>query len=302
MLDTPLSLITDILLPNVRGLVAKRLRAQGMSQNKISYLVGVTQPAVKQYLDEDEEQYIDKIVELGLKKDEIDSLVSTLVSLVLNGRGEEVSLYITTLGLLLLSELRFCNFHRSLNSSIPLDCKICQGLYKEEEESELGLAITVLKSKEVSKLIPEVLSNIAFSKKDPKDVLDVIAVPGRITVIGDLPTPASKPMWGGSKHLATVLLKIKDRCKKWRSVMNVKYDDKIENILINEGFTYKKVGPSDRRDDDAIAQMIAKEMGDCPEVVVHLGGNGLEPNAYVFGQNPLEVATKVTRIARLYSS
>ncbi|ABP96305.1 MULTISPECIES: thiamine-phosphate synthase family protein [Metallosphaera] len=299
MLDTPLSLITDILLPNVRGLVAKRLRAQGMSQNRIAVLVGVTQPAIKQYLDEDEDDLRGKLGEAGLSNEEIDSLVSNLVSLVSSGRKEEASLYFTTFGLMMLSQLKLCNFHRRVNSSISSDCRICQSLYKEDEESQLQLALSLLRNESVSKLIPEILSNLAYSKRDAREILDVLAIPGRIAVIGGVPTPASRPTWGGSRHLATILLETRRKCERWRSVMNIKYDEKVEEAILKSGLRLVKVGPSDRRDDQSIANMVASVISSCPDVVVHLGGNGVEPNCYIFGENPLEVSSKVNKIAKL---
>ncbi|MEM0064093.1 MAG: thiamine-phosphate synthase family protein [Metallosphaera sp.] len=301
MLDTPLSLITDILLPNVRGLVAKRLRAQGMSQNKIAVLVGVTQPAIKQYLDAREQDFRQKLYEAYLKDEEIEAIISNLVNLVSNGEKEEASLYFTTLGLMFLSELRLCSLHRKINTSIPPDCRICTGLYKEEEERELQLALSLLKNREVSNLIPEVLSNIAYSKRDAKEIADVLAIPGRIAVIGGLPTPASKPTWGGSRHLATILLEVRKTCSKWRSVMNIKLDYCIEKALKQANLISKVVGPSDKRDDVSIAKIVAAVMNDCPDVILHLGGNGLEPNAYVFGENPLQVSSRVVEIAKFCS-
>ncbi len=269
-----------------------------MSQNKIALLVGVTQPAIKQYLDEDETSFRDKLIEAGLRNDEIESIVSNLVTLISSSKREDVSLYFTILGLMMLSQLRLCDIHRKLNSSISSDCKICQGLYKEDEERELQLALSLLRTKDVSPLIPEILSNIAFSRTEARDILDVLAIPGRIAVINGIPTPASRPTWGGSRHLATILLQVRQRCQKWRSVMNIKYDERVEKAIGKTGFKSVKVGPSDKRDDNSIATIVANASSECPDVVIHLGGNGVEPNAYVFGLNPMEVSTKVIKIAR----
>ncbi len=186
-----------------------------------------------------------------------------------------------------------------MNSSISSDCRICQSLYKEDEESQLQLALSLLRNESVSKLIPEILSNLAYSKRDAREILDVLAIPGRIAVIGGVPTPASRPTWGGSRHLATILLETRRKCERWRSVMNIKYDEKVEEAILKSGLRLVKVGPSDRRDDQSIANMVASVISSCPDVVVHLGGNGVEPNCYIFGENPLEVSSKVNKIAKL---
>jgi len=53
--------------------------------------------------------------------------------------------------------------------------------------------------------------------------------------------------------------------------MNIKFDDRVEQALKTAGLLYSKVGPSQDKDDERIAQMVASSLGDCPDVVVHRG-------------------------------
>ncbi|WP_205760705.1 thiamine-phosphate synthase family protein [Acidianus sulfidivorans] len=301
MLDTPLSLITDILLPNIRALEAKRLRNLGLSQSKIATVIGVTQPAVKQYLDINERFYLEKLHELGLTEDEINYILDMITEILLSNNIESSMQFITTIGLSYLSQLKFCNFHRSQDSRIPQDCRICETIYKQDEEEQLELSIAMLQNSLVSPLIPEVLSNIAYSKKNPKTIEDIIAIAGRITKIRDIPTPASKPMWGASKHLGRILLGISKKFPEIRSVMNIKYDEKIRKILDELKMKYKITGPTDYADDEIIENLVISNYSELLDAIVHLGGKGVEPITYIFGRDPLEVAKKIIMIGKIYN-
>lgn len=301
MFKTPLEIITDLLIPTLRVLEAKRLRSMGMSQSKIATLLGVTQPAIKQYLDANEEEYLNKLEKLGFTRHEIDSLLETLTEIVLKGDIKSVMYYLTTFSISNLSSLKFCEFHRHIDNSIPLDCDICRGIYREDEEELMNLALLMLENRIVTPLIPEVLSNLAFSKRNPKDERDVIAVPGRITKIFGVPKPASKPAWGGSRHLASILLQVNKISPTTRAVMNIKFDSKIEKILYDLNFKVIKVGPISANDEENIARSVYSVFQDGTDAIIHLGGVGLEPNTYVFGKDPVDVVKKVLEIAKRYS-
>ncbi|WP_187152662.1 thiamine-phosphate synthase family protein [Acidianus manzaensis] len=301
MLDTPLSLITDILLPNIRALEAKRLRNLGLSQSKIATTIGVTQPAIKQYLDIQERFYLEKLHELGLTDEEINYLLDMLTEILLANNIKNSMQFVTTFGLSNLSKLKFCNFHRSQDPRIPQDCRICETIYRQDEEEELNLSLTMIQNSLISPLIPEVLSNIAYAKKNPKNIEDVIAVAGRITKIRDIPTPASKPMWGASKHLGRILIGINKKSPEIRSVMNIKYDEKVQKSLDKLKMKYKITGPTDYADDETIENLVIANYSDNIDAIVHLGGKGVEPITYIFGKDPLDVAKKIIMIGKLYN-
>ncbi|WP_338600786.1 thiamine-phosphate synthase family protein [Sulfolobus tengchongensis] len=300
MLKSPLSMFDDVFITSIRVLEAKRLRELHMSQTRIANLLGVSQPAVKQYLDEDEGIYTRRLQNLGLSTDEIEDFLDKLTQLLINGDSKQVMQYISIFFLLNLSRLKFCRYHKTIDSEIPLDCDICKNLYRENEEEIMELALSMLQNESVSLLIPEVLSNLAFAKANAKRIEDVIAIPGRITKVRDIPTPASKPMWGGSKHLAKVLLSVMASNPTIRSVMNIKYDDKVEQALKELKYRYKKVGPQNDIDDDKIALLISSAFEENIDAIIHLGGTGIEANTYVFGRDPLDVVKKVINIGIKY--
>jgi predicted fused transcriptional regulator/phosphomethylpyrimidine kinase len=297
--ETPISLITDIFLPNIRALEAKKLRSMDMSQSKIASLLGVTQPAVKQYLDTRDSIYLNKLKELGMTENEINEFLSNLTEILLKNEIKNVMFFITIYSMDMLSRLRFCPYHRKINPLIPQDCNICEKLYKEDEEEQISLAASMLQNEIISPLIPEVLSNIAFARKNPREINDVIAIAGRITKIRGIPTPVSKPMWGASNHLAKILIAINSNYPEIRSVMNIKYDENVKKSIQKLGYRFTLAGPKDYANDDILAKDIANAFNGV-DVVIHLGGKGVEPITYVFGKNPLEVVRKVIEISRKY--
>jgi predicted fused transcriptional regulator/phosphomethylpyrimidine kinase/predicted transcriptional regulator len=294
---TPLTLITEEFIPIIRMLLAKKLRERGMSQSKIASILGVTQPAVKQYLDESEEKGVDRLKEMGLSEEEINSLLEDLADIT---DIKSSMYYITDFSLRLLSEFKFCKYHREKDKSIPIDCDICKFLYHSGEEERLELALSMLQNPLVTPLIPEVLSNIAFAKQNAKGEKDVIAVAGRITKVMGIPSPASKPMWGASKHLSKILLNVMKRNNEVRSVMNIKFDERVKRAIQDLNFKVAYAGPHDYASDEDIVNDVIAVYNPDLDCVVHLGGKSVEPNTYVFGKDPVEVVKKVLDIAKKY--
>ncbi|BCU70770.1 transcriptional regulator [Stygiolobus caldivivus] len=282
-------------------LLAKKLREYGMSQSKISGLLGVTQPAVKQYLDEDESKGIEKLNEMGISSEEVASLLNTLVDLLTNNDVKGAMYYLTDFGLKELSELKLCKYHKEKDKYIPQDCEICKNLYRTKEEDQMEIALSMVQNTLVTPLIPEVLSNLAYARQNAKSENDIIAVAGRITKVMGLPTPASRPMWGASKHLSKILLNVMIRNSEIRSVMNIKFDDKVDKAIKKMGLKVAYIGPKDSIvSDDEIVNDILRVYSPELDCVVHLGGKGIEANTYVFGKDPIEVVKKVIEIGRAY--
>jgi len=299
VLGTPLTLLTEIFIPSLRVLTAKRLREMGMSQTRIANLIGVTQPAVRQYLDEDESKVNEKLIKLGLSQEEINNLLDQVTDLLTSEDVESVMSFVTVSGLRFLSKLKFCQFHRSVED-MPPTCKICAYIYSEDEELLMREALAMMKKEYVSELIPQVMSNLAFAKRGAKELRGVIAVPGRITKVHGVPMPASRPEWGASAHLAKILLAVMEKRKELRAVMNVKYDRAVEEALRNMGLPYVKL-EGGRADDDGIAGEIASTLGNA-KVAIYLGPKWMEPATYIFGEDPLEVARMVLALAKEYLS
>ncbi|MCQ4366806.1 MAG: transcriptional regulator [Sulfolobales archaeon] len=284
----------------MRVLLAKRLRREGYSQLRIAQLLGVSQPAVKNYLSEDEEEVLRKLEGYGISRDEVEGYVDELVRVITAHDVPSAMSYVTRWSLRVLSSLKLCDFHRAVDPEVPKSCDVCKLLYVKDELQELNDAAALLSNELITPLIPEVLSNLAYAKENAETINDVAAFEGRITKVRGVPTPASGPAWGASVHLAKVLLKVMKRDRMTRAVMNVRYDEVIMRTVRALGLTFAVAGPQDWASDDEIADAVYRAFSPGTEVVFHLGGKGLEPVTYVFGPNPIAVIKKVLEIGRKY--
>ncbi len=59
---------------------------------------------------------------------------------------------------------------------------------------------------EFASIIPEVRTNLVYSKENPQIPDDVLAIDGRITVVNGMPKAAGKPKFGASSHMARFII------------------------------------------------------------------------------------------------
>lgn len=159
-------------------------------------------------------------------------------------------------------------------------------------------------------IIPETQSNIVFARPDAQSIDDVAGVRGRIIKLDGNVKAASDVDFGTSKHVASAVLAMMRHDRSMRSVMNIRYDERIVAICEE---TILKVSSYDRRNEPqdikskdgmsvkwGIEQAVTK-INSIPDVVYHQGDWGKEPMILVFGKEPLEVAKKIATILERYS-
>lgn len=154
-------------------------------------------------------------------------------------------------------------------------------------------------------LIPECQTNFVYSKQNPKSVSDILGVSGRIVKAGRRLVVAGNLEYGGSKHVATAVLTMQKKFPKTRSALNIKYDQRtIEKFRK----TKNKIASYDRADEPDMTKgkenssiswgikSAIKNSRAAPDIVYHRGDMGKEPMIIVFGENPKQVVTKVSKI------
>ena len=138
-----------------------------------------------------------------------------------------------------------------------------------------------------------------------KTVEDVAAIPGRIVRLKDKPKAVSKPEYGGSRHLARVLLAVKRYAPEVSAVINLKLDEAVESAIKSLGLRYSETRceePYGREREEEVIEAVAREFGKRSDwdVVIDRGGMGLEPTTYIFAENAEKAAEKALKIARRY--
>ena len=114
----PCEIVVWYLLPSIRGELAKELSRTGLQQKKIASRLGITQPAVSQYLKDKRGQ------ELKLPKEvlvRVHALARTMVDSV---DESMVRIEVCAICDMVKEGNLLCDLHRSLEK-VPDDCSVC---------------------------------------------------------------------------------------------------------------------------------------------------------------------------------
>ncbi len=169
---------------------------------------------------------------------------------------------------------------------------------------ELKAAFEVLKEEKVGHLIPEVCSNLGYALPQAQGIGDVAAFPGRIVRFRDSVATHSDPEFGGSQHVANIILSVMKYDPEYCSAMNIRYSKENVAQLKRKGFL---VGHFDRRLEPKRVKEkegsslewgvgeVLRKMKQVPDFIYDEGGVGKEPMIRVLGRNPMEVVNKILK-------
>ena len=297
-MKTPCEFWAEEVMPTLRANVARILYSKGLTQAKIAEHLGITQAMVSKYL-------TGKYKKLGGRLgEEIEKVAEEVAGLVLYGVKKE--------DLVRFLNRKFFEMFRSgilckdyLDYIGSNDESLCMEIFAEEPSrtqilEELSLALNeLLRDEKFLEFIPEIRSNFAYSPPKPKEKNDVAAIPGRITVVKGK-AYALPPEFGVSEHMADVLMRLSAIFPEIRSVLNIRYDERIFNALKRAGFKIGTIEKSERSEEETVRLIIEefKKKG-VLDAVIDRGGFGIEPCVYIFGRNPIEVVEKVKKLERL---
>jgi hydroxymethylpyrimidine/phosphomethylpyrimidine kinase len=106
--------------------------------------------------------------------------------------------------------------------------------------------------------------------------------------------------FGASNHVAAIILAAMNYDKNVRSVLNIKYREKVIDAVENAGLT---IGTFDRAEEpEQVSTMewgtetAIKYIGNVPDIIYDKGGIGKEPMIRIFGRDPNEVIDKLKKI------
>jgi len=157
--------------------------------------------------------------------------------------------------------------------------------------------------KNIYKMIPECQTNFVFAKKNPKNIMDVLGVSGRLVKSGNEVLLAGDIVYGGSQHVGTAVIQV---CKKFpeiRSCLNIKYDPKIilnakkSKLIILSYDRSKEPKRTKQKENSSIAWGISRCLNTkSPDIIYHKGDIGKEAMILIFGSNPNEIIEKVSKL------
>ena len=166
---------------------------------------------------------------------------------------------------------------------------------------ELQAAAARLLQEDISPLIPEVMSNLAYATPYPEGPQDVAAFPARLLKTPQgllIPTP---PAFGASRHIAALILAAMSTHPEFRCAMNVKFFEGVEDLA---PLLHFKIASFDRGQappevkgqevetlDWGVTSVLAPGASP-PDLIFDTGGWGKEPMIRILGPSPMAVAEK----------
>jgi predicted fused transcriptional regulator/phosphomethylpyrimidine kinase/predicted transcriptional regulator len=302
----PEEILLRYLLPNLRGLTAHALKRRGYSQSKISFVLGVSQAAVSSYLAKQSSTYQNSLEEMGIPPEEIEMLAKSILAASSEGPEQVTRVLLTGWQRMLISG-QLCQLHRKLYPELA-DCTIClaKPVPQQEERAkilqDIGRAVALIeRSPELLKIYPEVSMNIAVACEGASSLDDVAAIPGRIVKLDKKLVAVSRPEFGASKHLATILLGLVRIDQRKKAIINAKPVEGVEEAARIAGLKMGKTTPKSltRTEEEvvfSVLESLAQERD--LDLVVDEGGLGLEPAAYCFNSTAEGAAKKLIALAR----
>ncbi len=302
-------MMVETFLPAMRAMVARRLHDEGFSQSRIASLLGITQASVSLYVSQDRENQVRALSRLGVTSEEGERYCSLLSEDLKKNQVYAVSTLYSIWSHLLGRGL-LCSAHRTKYPFLA-QCDICMrafgaGRWEGSEAVEaVARAVTMIESSSVFvHVMPEVSVNIAYAFGEASKVDDIVAIPGRIVRVRDRARAFMKPEFGASTHLAKMLLQIRVRMKERKAAMNLRYDERMEEVVSKLGLKTLRIGGEYSRAEDPVVEALARRMREVHESfdsVIASGGSGIEPSLYLFANNPTEIVELALRMAGLYS-
>ena len=151
------------------------------------------------------------------------------------------------------------------------------------------------------KLVPEVGSNIALALPDAQTIMDVAGLSGRMVRAADDIACAGVIRFGGSSHMARVVLAAMKHDKRMRAALNLRYSKEILDVGGDLGYV---VSCFDRQMEptgtDTMDWGINKALMDSklfPDLIFDEGAPGKEPMIRVLGSSASGVVDKSLKLA-----
>ena len=186
-------------------------------------------------------------------------------------------------------------------------------IYRETEKlkslCDLENAIEIFKKERIGNLIPEVQTNIGLGLRNAKGHDDVIAIPGRLIKNGEDVFTGARPRFGGSRHVANIVLTMMQHEPEKRAVMNIKYTDSLLQICKKLKFQIasfdrskepKKVRVREGSSLEWGTEKAITTHGSVPDIIYDLGGIRKEEMIRVLARDIESLVKKVLAIHRLY--
>ena len=185
-----------------------------------------------------------------------------------------------------------------------------------EMHGKMAIAVEMIeKCPEFAALIPEVRSNLVYAAPKTRSINDVIAADGRITVLNGQPRASGRPRFGGSSHMARVIMEFQKKDPAMRAAIDFASSPQIAGFVNDyareRGWTVAPIDRANREPNKLkareaasvpwkTAEAIRVNKGRVPKLFYDNGAIGKEPVTVMVAGDPIELATDLCEMAREY--
>jgi len=279
-------------LPTFRSLLAEALRDEGLTQNEVAELLGISQSAVSKYVhgeverngqllaDEQVTALVDRLAD-GLAGGEMTSVEALIEAEVCIRKLERGG----TLAELHATAVPELSAHDGQFAIHDPDSRLREA---GQVRASVRRGLRLLRNTEgFPGQIPAVGSNLVECLSDAETIDDVAGVPGRILDVRGQMTIPGEPEFGVSQHVATVLLAARRHGTDACATLNIRYSDAVRGALEAQGMESVEFNAETEIEEAISAALDAKPAAD---VLYQTGGFGIEPVLYLLGPDAPTVA------------
>jgi hypothetical protein len=305
MLRLPSEIVADRFVPTARAMLAAELDARGLSQQAIASHLGVSQPAVSNYVGGE--------VALEPRFSEDPRMVATCETIAEGFATGEMGSYEALSKLVSLVEEfedrgPICAVHEEAMPALEgLGCDICVRGPDETKVAERKVLESVRRAARLFsgaegtvEFVPNVGSNIGEALPDARGATDVAAIPGRLHAIrGRVAMPAD-PEFGASEHVSGTLLTANGADPEVRGAINLATDDRLLEAARERGIEPVEFDADYADRQERLGDLFA-ESG-VPRVLYHRGAFAIEPITYVLGASATDAVEFATDLIEAASA
>ena len=294
-------------LPDLRMVLAKKLRDRGLSQTEIASRMELTQAAVSKYLSE---------MNAVSLPDEVEDTASNIAEMIFSGaEPDAVVEEVCTACMTSRIGGGICRLHKEKVESLrSADCRICVNLLGGRDDAlserasvlrDLQDALRTIESLEGFGIVmPQARANLVSCGPGAKVIDDVAGVPGRITMIEDKPRALVSPQFGASSHTGQLLLYGLSRWPRIRACLCISGREDVAVAAKMAGFRILHLREPAIDAKEIVAE-IHSSRGPARNTAMPAvripGGIGVEPILYLFGPSAARLAEESSTIIRKLS-
>jgi predicted fused transcriptional regulator/phosphomethylpyrimidine kinase/predicted transcriptional regulator len=292
----PQEVVVHRVLPTYRALLARALDERGLAQEAIADHVGVTQAQVSKYL-------AGKVdLEPRIEEDpRVRGTVREVAEGLADGELDPVTALARSLELLRRLENRgpVCELHEEAMPELEgTGCDACldpTSRVLDEHRAVVSVRTALRRLAMLDGLaswIPHVGTNLAEAVEGAEGLWDVAALPGRVDTVGGRVRFDTEPRLGASKHVATLVLAVMDEHPDLRAAVNLACREPLLDAARDAGLRVAGFDPSYEGRRAEVSRRV-RDLDRPPGVLYHEGAFGIEPVAYVLGEDAGHVAERV---------